>query len=454
MKRTLTLLILAMVLFPQASCDKGKTGTGADVSAWKGLIINEISAHDQTQDAETWIELLNTGSGEIDLNGLGLYITDEYFKNQSIWQAAEGQKLGAGERLVLSTKDEALRTGISSAAEFVLKLGIKDTAVDEFDRDKSLEKSAPAYARGSYQRIPDGSGTWKNITYASRGKENYIFNFKDFKSNAVWCWSSHIPDMMDNDAANLRNMKKLGYDHVLLNFAAFNPYNLNNTLPFLDKCDELGIQVHAWIQCFYNNGGWVSPVDDENKCYREDLYEKIRNDAKHYIEDFGVKGLHLDYIRFGGTASKHNVSADVNSIGAVNRCCRELRELCDSFGEGLVTSAALMPEPNTEYAYGQSPSQMGKYIHILMPMLYRYSYGWGDARCKSLTNWFADNAGDAELWAGITTYTGNDSGGVTGMSAEAMRKDIDIFMDSKAKGLVLFRYGLGTFPDVNDINNN
>ena len=27
----------------------------------------------------------------------------------------------------------------------------------------------------------------------------------------------------------------------------------------------------------------------------------------------------------------------------------------------------------------------------------------------------------------------------------------DIFMDSKAAGLVLFRYGLGTFPDVNDL---
>lgn len=451
MKRTLIPLLLALVLFPQSSCDKGNDGNQTDISKWNGLLINEIAANDQA-DAETWVEILNSGSAAIDLTGLGLYITDEYFKNQSIWQAAEGQKLEAGDRLVLSTADESLRTGISSAAQFVLKLGVKDTSLDEFDRDKTF--AAPSYARGSYQRVPDGSETWKNLTYDSRGKENYIFDIKDFKSNAVWCWSSHIPDMMDNDAAKLKNMKKLGYDHILLNFAAFNPYNLNNTLPFLDKCDELEIQVHAWLQCFYQNGGWISPVDDDNKCYREDVYERIRSDARNYIENFGVKGLHLDYIRFGGTASKHNVSAEVNSIGAVNRCCRELRELCDSFGEGLVTSAALMPEPNTEYAYAQSPSQMGKYIHILMPMLYRYSYGWSNARCKELTNWFVNNGGGAEVWAGITTYTGNDSGGVTGMSAEAMRKDIDIFMDSKAKGLVLFRYGLGTFPDVNDINNN
>ena len=37
------------------------------------------------------------------------------------------------------------------------------------------------------------------------------------------------------------------------------------------------------------------------------------------------------------------------------------------------------------------------------------------------------------------------------MDAAGIRKDIDIFMDSRANGLVLFRYGLGTFPDVNDL---
>jgi hypothetical protein len=95
---------------------------------------------------------------------------------------------------------------------------------------------------------------------------------------------------------------------------------------------------------------------------------------------------------------------------------------------------------------------MGQYIHILMPMLYRYSYGFSDSTCKSRTNWFCNHSGGAQVWAGITTYTGNDSGGVHGMDAAALRKDIDIFMDSQARGLVLFRYGLGTFPDVNDLD--
>lgn len=442
----------APVLWAVCACqEKPQPVEPTDVSAWKGLVINEISAHDETVDAVTKVELLNTSSGTMDLSGLGLYITDEYFTGQSIWAAPAGAKLSAGERLVLSTGDETLRTGISSAAQFILKLAVEDgTAVDEFDRSQAFADPAPAYPRGSYQRIPDGTGDWRNMTYNTTGWENKLFSPEDYHHTAVWAWSSHVPSLSENDFASLRNLKNLGYDHILLNYVAFETADRRQTLAFLDKCDELGVNVHCWMQCFYK-GGWISPVDDANQCYREDVYADIRDHAKKYLEDFGVKGLHLDYIRFGGTASKHDINAEVNSVGAVNRCCRELREITDSYDEGLVLSAALMPEPNTEYAYGQNPAQMGQYIHILMPMLYRYSYNFSDATCKTRTNWFCEHSGGAQVWAGITTYTGNDSSGVKGMDAESLRRDIDVFMDSQADGLVLFRYGLGTFPDVNDL---
>ena len=452
MGRSRLIFLAVPALLAVCACqEKPKQPEPTDVSAWKGLVFNEIAAHDQTKDAETWVELMNTTSASMDLTGLGLYITDAYFKDQRIWQAASGASLAAGERLVLSTADESLVTGISSAEQFVLKLAVEDgTTVDVFDRSKAFATPAAAYARGSYQRIPDGTGDWKNMTYNSIGTANRVFSLDDYRHTAIWAWSSHVSDMMDNDAAKLKNLKKLGYDHILLNYVAFESFNVKNTVRFLEECEKLDIAVHCWMQCFYK-GGWVSPVDNENKCYKEDVYADIREHAKTYLENYGVKGLHLDYIRFGGTASKHNINAEVNSVGAVNRCCRELREIADSYDEGLVMSAALMPEPNTEYAYGQNPAQMGQYIHILMPMEYRYSYGWGDTRCKSLTNWFCENSGGAQVWAGITTYTGNDSAGVKGMDAASLRKDIDIFMDSQANGLVLFRYGLGTFPDVNDL---
>ena len=38
-----------------------------------------------------------------------------------------------------------------------------------------------------------------------------------------------------------------------------------------------------------------------------------------------------------------------------------------------------------------------------------------------------------------------------GMTAEELRRDIDLMTETKAEGIVLFRYQLGTFPDINDI---
>ena len=436
-KKTIPAILVAFAVF---SCQQ--VGPEKD---YTGVVINEIAAHDQTVDAETWVELYNAGSKTVELEGLQLFVTDQYFTDLSIWEG-EGS-LEPGGRLVLSSADRSLVTGFASNVDFTLRLGTAKTTADKFLR--SQDSPATLCDRGSYQRIPDGTGEWKALPYSSRDKENELFDFTAVPRTAIWAWSSHIPSLMADDQKMMKQLYGLGYRHILLNYAAFHPNNKRTTLEFIEAAEEMGWIVHAWLQCFYN-GGWENPVDDANNRYKEEVFERIRNNARSYIEEFGVKGLHLDYIRFGGTAYKHNPSSEVNAIGAVDKCCREIREVADSFDAGIVTSAALMPEINSTYYYGQSPSHMGQYIHILMPMIYRYSYHYSDAKCKEVANWFADNAADAEMWSGIQTYTGGDNS-VTPMDAAAIRKDIDLFMDTRGKGIVLFRYGLGTFPDVNDI---
>ena len=442
MKPLLLLPVCALLI--AATCCK-EPETIDPVDNYKGLVLNEISAHDEILDADSWVEIVNTSASAISLEGLNLFITDEYFTDRPIYTGSGS--LGAGERLVLTTADESLGTGINSAAQFVLKLGTKDVITDSFDRDGSVPASLTQ--RGTYQRIPDGTGEWRSLPYHSRNKANAILDIDGQNHTAIWVWNSHIPSWMEEDCADMKKLYDLGYRHILLNFSAFNPSNKRRTLEFMEAAEDMGWVIHAWLQCFYN-GGWESPVDDENKCYKEYIYERIRNNARSYIEEYGVKGLHLDYVRFGGTAYKHNPTAEVNAIGAVDKCCREIREVADSFDAGILTSAALMPEMNSAEYYGQVPNHMGKYLHILMPMIYRYSYGYSDTSCQKVANWFADNAADAQMWSGIQTYRGNDTK-VDPMDAEGIRKDIDLFMDTHGKGIVLFRYGLGEFPDVNDI---
>lgn len=445
-----SLLVLALA----SGCRKPHGPQGpTDVSAWKGVVINEIAAHDEIMDADSWVELLNTSSSTVDLTGLGLYLTDSYFNGKKVYAAPSGMKLAAGERLLISTADESLVTGIASDAPFVLKLAVTDgTPVDTFDRDMAFPAHPAAVtAAGSYQRIPDGAAAWRNLTYASPNRENRLFVLAETKPNAFWAWGSHVPSMMANDCASLKKIKALGYDHVILNYAAFEYSNKKTTKAFIAAADEIGITVHAWIQCFHSSGGWINPVDDANNRYKDEVFADILAHAKTYIEDFGVRGIHLDYIRYPGTAYKHNPSAEVTAVGAVTRCCREIRELVDSYDEGIVTSAALMPENGGAYYYGQDYNQMGTYLHILMPMLYRHgNYNYNDATCRKFADMFGGNSGGAACWAGTTTYTGDDSG-VTPMDAAAIRKDCEVYVGTKASGIVLFRYGLGTFPDVNDL---
>ncbi|MBO6168349.1 MAG: hypothetical protein J6O51_00080 [Bacteroidales bacterium] len=438
-----TLLISACLLVA-ASCNQTQGPEAVD--NYKGLVINEVSVHEETADAESWVEIYNSGSEAVKLDGVGLFVTDEYFNGREI--ASPTGVLEPGARLVLSTVDESLYTGVSSDAPFELRLGTKEIATDTFVRDDITPEALTE--RGSWQRIPDGGQEWKKLPYASPDRPNEVFDVDATKPTAIWAWSSHIASMSADNYASLKNLYSLGYRHILLNYAAFHPNSKRKTIEFMRVAEDMGWTIHAWLQCFYN-GGWENPIDDANNKYKEEVFERIRNNARRYIEEFGVKGLHLDYIRFGGTAYKHNPSAEVNAVGAVNRCCREIREVADSFGAGIVTSAALMPEPSSTQYYGQSPALMGQYIHILMPMIYRYSYHLSDASCKSVANWFADNSGGAKMWSGIQTYMGNDSS-VTPMDADALRKDINIFMDTRGTGIVLFRYGLGTFPDVNDLN--
>lgn len=418
----------------------------ADMTPWEGLVINEISAHDQTVDAVSWVELLNTSDSDISLEGTGLFITDQYFDGRQIYTGSGS--LAPGERIVISTAEGSLTTGIASNDQFILRLGTADGTIDSFSRAEDCE--ATLTERGTYQRIPDGNGGWRTLTYPSPGRVNEVFDLDATKHTAIWVWNSHISSWMANDKADMQKLYGLGYRHILLNYSAFHPNNKRATLAFIEAAEEMGWTVHAWIQCFHNSAGWINPIDDENNRYKDEIFEGIIADGRRYIEEFGVKGLHLDYIRYGGTAYKHNPSTEVNAIGAVDRCCRELRELVDEYDEGLVTSAALMPEINSTYYYAQRPSSMGKYLHVLMPMIYRYSYRYSDNTCKTVANWFKDNGAGAQMWSGIQTYRGDDSH-VEPMNAEEIRKDIDIFMDTKGDGIVLFRYGLGTFPDVNDL---
>lgn len=450
MQRIFSLVLLALVL---AGCDKEKGPSAKDYS---GLMITEIAANADKPATDSWVEIYNSASRDVSLSGLGLYVFDEDSDGEELTIMDE-MVIRAGERLVFSTADMTLVRGISSASDFQLVLGLsanKDI-VDRFSRDK-LENVGPTERFGSYQRIPEKDGDWVITAQATRRMENF-----DAKPNGIWVWSTHMDAWIADDFKVLKDMKKLGYDHILLNYYSFDaPENMDKARQIVTAAKEQGLKVHAWMQVFKEDGTWLNPIENltnRQGRYKQEEFDRLIGKANRYIDEFDVDGIHLDYIRFSGSgtgiANFNNYDNGVTASGAINEFCRQLRKSIDSRLEGVILSAAMVTSNDVMYYFGQDPTAMGEYIDILIPMAYKstpnrtYDSSWIVNKCHEFTS-----VTDAQVWAGIQTYTHySGSQNVKGMTAAEVLADAEAVGASNCSGLVLFRYALGEFPDVNDL---
>ena len=427
-----------------------------DTSAknYNGLMITEVAANADKPATASWVEIYNSSKKDLDLSGLGLYIFDEESEGEEL-TIMDDRTILAGERLVFSTADYSLIRGFGSDKDFEIVLGMsadKDI-VDRFARSKV---AGPTERFGSYQKIPEKGGDWVITTQATRRIGNY-----DAKPNGIWVWSSHMDQWIADDFKVLKQMKQLGYDHILLNYYSFDaPENVEKACKIISAAKEHGMKVHAWMQVFKEDGNWVNPIENlgsRQGRYKQEEFDRLIEKAGRYIDEFDVDGIHLDYIRFSGSgsgiANYNNFDNGVTASGAINEFCRQLREAVDSRPEGVILSAAMVTSNDVMYYFGQDPAAMGKYIDILIPMAYKstpnrtYDSGWIVSKCSEFTS-----VTDAQVWAGIQTYTHySGSQQVKGMTAEEVRADADAISVSQCSGLVLFRYALGEFPDVNDL---
>ena len=266
--------------------------------------------------------------------------------------------------------------------------------------------------------------------------------------NGIWLWSKFMPEV------NLDTLAAKDIKNIILHEVSFERHGVDSTLEFVSQAHKRGMKVHIWFQAFYQNGKWMNPVDDSLNRYTQEYFDEVIERAVRYV-GYGVDGIHLDYIRFGGTAWKHNPSEEITATGCVTEFCRQISEATKAANPDIILSAALMPEPDSEYYYGQDPAQMGQYIDILMPMIYFHCDSYrkgGRPWAQMVADHFATKGAPARVWAGLTTYVDTDTTKVVPMDAESILRDCRMFIDSTmAEGVVLFRYGLGDLPDLHEL---
>ena len=265
-------------------------------------------------------------------------------------------------------------------------------------------------------------------------------------SNAIWLWSTHMKE------APLQEWADKGLGHVLLNEAAFWKCTEEDVLTFVAECKRLRIRPHVWFQCYARDRKWTFPVDEQTKTLKQEYFDDMIARAEKYVR-MGFEGIHLDYIRFCGNAADYDLpQTGLTAVGIVNECCRQMHDAVKAIDPDVIMSAALMPEIDSEEKYGQRPSEMAQWLDVLMPMIYRYGYYGKDKPVEwvsELTSWFVQNSAGKPVWVGVQTYSVNlEDNSPVPLDADGILSECDLIRQAGAEGVVFFRHGLGTIPDM------
>ena len=145
-------------------------------SAKSALVLNEINS-----SPDDWIELMNTGTEELDLSGYELRDNSDDHR----WRFPEGSKLAAGAMQIVDAKssgfiyDDQTKGFIEGSFEAAIGIGSGDSIrlydkegnlLDEYSWTEHASYDGDA-AKASYGRYPDGTGAFC-LTTETKGTAN------------------------------------------------------------------------------------------------------------------------------------------------------------------------------------------------------------------------------------------------------------------------------------------
>ena len=385
------------------------------------------------------------GKASLDITlNKGTYIVQYYYAGDNITSGASAtSKLTIKDAVKTSLKvgDKDINYRQGSKCLFYVKL------LDSTGKVVKNQKVTFKVSGKTYTATTNANGNAKVYLNLKKGKRTIKYSFsktspylsssgsfkvsvksKMAKGNGYWLWSQQMKKV------NLKSLASKGTKHILLHVHAISQYGKASVVSFIKKAHKYGIKVHIWMQVCYSGGKWVSPVNKDNTFKYSFINKKIK-EAVRYAKIPGVDGIHLDYIRFGGTAHKYKTSTE-----AINYIVKKTALKVHKVKSSMIVSAAVMPEPSMmSYYYGQDIETMSKYLDSIMPMVYKENYGKSSAWVKSVTNTFTKQSNGAQLWTGLQTYQAHSA---KKLSQSTLLKDARAAKSGGAYGVMLFRIGI------------
>lgn len=247
-------------------------------------------------------------------------------------------------------------------------------------------------------------------------------------------WINSGPDELHN--IDITSLKNAGITDLFILTYKEDP---DGTLkPFLDAFSGSGIRIHAWITCFKDqNGNMFDP--DSNPDLMTNLTDKITFIAANY----NIDGIHLDYVRYPGTAYQHpnSTTTVTNFVKNISIILKTLNQQAVPGKPYIYLSAALMPELGSNaYYYAQDYVQLSNYLDILIPMVYKGNYNQNPAWIGTCTSYIAQHANGKPVVIGLQTYRSDNN--PVPIPLNELNTDIMTALSNGSSGYVLFKYGL------------
>jgi len=163
--------------------------------------------------------------------------------------------------------------------------------------------------------------------------------------------------------------------------------------------------------------------------------DALVNSIADMTQNYALDGIHLDYIRYPGTAYQHTGGTE-----AITAFVKRVSETVNSIKPKVALSAALMPEGSVNgYYYGQDYEQLSQYLDFLVPMIYKGNYRQDTAWIGRTTTYIASHSNGKPVISGLQTYESDNN--LTALPASEINQDIQSALSNGASGYALFRYG-------------
>ena len=260
---------------------------------------------------------------------------------------------------------------------------------------------------------------------------------KNARNNGFWLFAR------DMGKVNFKTLQKYGIKHIFLNEKALENIGKSGVENFIKKANSYKIKVHIWMQVFYSAKGWSNPVKNGKVNY--DLINSKVKIAKSYAKLKGVGGVNFDYIRYPGTAYKYH-----NAVKAINYFIKKASSSIHAVNKKIIVSGTVMPEPSSmKKYYGQDIPTMGKYLDVIVPMVYKGNYNAGHSWIKFVCKSFIKQSKHAKIWCGLQGYKGDNS--LKKLSSNELMGDADTAASTGVYGIMLFRFELFNYINFNKV---